>query len=115
MEDMKIVQSDSNMGQIIQLQQSTPEQPQITENIKLSEISESHGEPQENEEILFVLKQEDSNENGDVITLGPNNCVNSDGRIIWVTNEQTGEEGDASGQQTIYSIKQINYAQVCCF
>lgn len=65
----------------------------------------------DNEEILFVLKEENTNENNGVITI--ENCVNQDGQLIWLPNEgNSGEQAQPGTQQTLFTIKQLNYSQV---
>jgi DNA-directed RNA polymerase subunit M/transcription elongation factor TFIIS len=104
LEDMKIVLSDNNFSGTTQGQQQSQSEQQ--NGIKVKSSDESQGQDN-NKEILYVLKQEESESSN--IVLEANSCVNSD-QFIWVANEQSGEQIQVDGQ-TIYTIKQINYAQ----
>lgn len=63
------------------------------------------------EEIVYVLKDENASAQPNVIQID-SNCVNQE-QFVWIANEQG---GDSSSQNptasTVYTIKELNYAQV---
>ena len=62
------------------------------------------------DEIVYVLKDENASEQPSVIQL---DNVGSQEQFVWIANEQG---GDSSSQipaaSTVYTIKELNYAQV---
>lgn len=68
-------------------------------------------EPEGQDEIVYVLKDENTSEQPSVIQLD-SNCVNQE-QFVWIANEQG---GDSSSQMqaasTVYTIKELNYSQV---
>jgi hypothetical protein len=72
---------------------------------------ESDDAPDEPEDIVYMLKDENAVEQQNVIQID-SNCVNQE-QLVWIQNEQG---GDSSSQMpagsTFYTIKELNYAQV---
>jgi hypothetical protein len=63
------------------------------------------------EEILYVLKDENNTEQQNVIQLN-SNCVDQD-QFVWIANEQANDGSAAvSSGSTLYTIKELNYSQV---
>ena len=67
----------------------------------------SEEESQSGEEILFVLKEENTNEQSNVITLD-STCMNQDGQYVWISSDQQQNVPST----TVYSIKQLNFSEV---
>lgn len=64
-----------------------------------------------NEEIVYVLKDENTSDQSNVIQLD-SNCVNQE-QFVWIANEQGGDSSSqVQSASTLYTIKELNYAQV---
>lgn len=107
-EDMKII-LDGSQPQEAQ----EPQQFVIIQSQSLAGKSkmETDDVPDGQDEIVYVLKDENTSEQSSVIQLD-SNCVNQE-QFVWIANEQG---GDSSSQMqaasTVYTIKELNYAQV---
>lgn len=74
---------------------------------KMSSDDNSDGQ----EEIVYVLKDENASEQSSVIQLD-SNCVNQE-QFVWIANEQGGDSSSqVQAASTLYTIKELNYAQV---
>lgn len=107
-------QTQQNQSEVVIIHNQPNQNSQKESKMSVDAEDEEEQEPQsqENDEILFVLKEENTNENNGVITI--ENCVNQDGQLIWLPNEGNSEgQSGGGGQQTLYTIKQLNYSQVC--
>lgn len=63
------------------------------------------------EEIVYVLKDENTAEQPNVIQLD-SNCVNQE-QFVWITNNDQATDGShVQGATTMYTIKEVNYSQV---
>lgn len=78
---------------------------------KSSKINSEDDSQDEQDEIVYVLKDENASVQPNVIQLD-SNCVSNE-QFVWIANEQG---GDSSSQvptaSTLYTIKELNYAQV---
>jgi len=103
---MKIILDNSSA------QQEAPEQQQFVIIQSQSLAGKSKMETDEstegNEEIVYVLKDENASDQQSVITLD-SNCVNQE-QFVWIANEQSDPSNNAAS--TLYTIKELNYAQV---
>lgn len=74
---------------------------------KMSSDDNSDGQ----EEIVYVLKDENASDQSSVIQLD-SNCVNQE-QFVWIANEQGGDSSSqVQAASTLYTIKELNYAQV---
>lgn len=116
---MKIVleNPESRVQQQQQHQQETSEQQQfiIVQSQSIAGKAKIVGEEgtESQEEIVYVLKDENSIEQPNVIQLSDSNCVNQE-QFVWITNnDQTNEAHQSStAATTMYSIKEVNFSQV---
>lgn len=68
-------------------------------------------DPDGQEEIVYVLKDENAVEQQNVIQLD-SNCVNQD-QFVWIANDQaTDGTTQVQAANTVYTIKELNYSQV---
>lgn len=61
------------------------------------------------DEIVYVLKDENAQEQPNVITI---DSVNQERQFVWVANEQSNSSAQVQAATTLYTIKELNYAQV---
>lgn len=64
---------------------------------------------EENEDIVYVLKDENASEQPSVIQIDANQE-----QFVWIANEQ-GDSSSVQPASTLYTIKELNYAQVWRF
>lgn len=62
------------------------------------------------DEIVYVLKDEATVEQPNVIQLD-SNCVNQE-QFVWITNNDQSTDGNVQNATTMYTIKEVNYSQV---
>jgi hypothetical protein len=62
------------------------------------------------DEIVYVLKDEATVEQPNVIQLD-SNCVNQE-QFVWITNNDQSADGNVQNATTMYTIKEVNYSQV---
>lgn len=104
---MKIILDNSQ-------QQETQDQQQfvIIQSQSLAGKSKMNSEDTQDgqDEIVYVLKEENASEQSGVIQID-SNCVNQD-QFVWIANEQSDNSSQVASASTLYTIKELNYAQV---
>lgn len=105
---MKIILDNSQQQEAQEQQQFVIIQSQsLAGKSKLNSDDTSDGQ----EEIVYVLKDENTSEQPSVIQLD-SNCVNQE-QFVWIANEQGGDSSSqVQSASTLYTIKELNYAQV---
>jgi hypothetical protein len=104
---MKIIldssqQQESNEQQFVIIQSQT-----LAGKSKLD--SDDAADPQE--EIVYVLKDENAVEQPSVIQLD-SSCVNQE-QFVWIANDQANDgTTQVQAANTLYTIKELNYSQV---
>jgi hypothetical protein len=106
-EDMKIILDQSSQQQDGQGQQFVIINAESLAN-KSKMDSDDTNEGQE--EIVYVLKEDNSGEQSNVIQLD-SNCVNQE-QFLWIANDQATDGTQVTSGNTVYTIKELNYAQV---
>lgn len=106
---MKIILDQSQQQEQQEQQQFIIVQSQsLAGKTKLGSNDASDGQ----EEIVYVLKDENASEQQSVIQLDSNNCVNQE-QYVWIANDQaTDGTSHVQGATTMYTIKEVNYSQV---
>lgn len=105
---MKIILDNSQ-------QQETQEQQQfvIIQSQSLAGKSKLNDEDMQDDEddIVYVLKDENTSEQSNVIQLD-SNCTNQE-QFVWIASDQSGDTStQVQSASTLYTIKELNYAQV---
>lgn len=113
---MKIILDQSSQQQEQQEQQQQQQQFIIVQSQSLAGKTTKLGAddaPDGQEEIVYVLKDENATEQQNVIQLD-SNCVNQD-QFVWIANDQATDGSHVQGATTMYTIKEVNYSQVRIF
>lgn len=106
---MKIILDNSQQQEAQEQQQFVIIQSQSLAG--KSKIASSEDSQDGQEEIVYMLKDESVTEQPAVIQLD-SNCVNQE-QFVWIANEQGGDgSSQAPAASTLYTIKELNYAQV---
>lgn len=101
---MKIILDNSQQQEATDQQQFVIIQSQsLAGKSKNSMDENSEG----NEDIVYVLKDENASEQPSVIQI---DGVNQE-QFVWISNEQ-GDSSSVTPASTLYTIKELNYAQV---
>lgn len=105
---MKIILDNSQQQEAQEQQQFVIIQSQsLAGKSKMSSEDSQDGQ----EEIVYMLKDENAGDQPSVITLD-SNCVNQE-QFVWIANEQGGDgSSQTPAASTLYTIKELNYAQV---
>lgn len=106
---MKIILDNSQQQEAQEQQQFVIIQSQSLAG--KSKLSSNEDTSDGQEEIVYVLKDESASDQPSVIQLD-SNCVNQE-QFVWIANEQGGDNSSqAQTASTLYTIKELNYAQV---
>lgn len=106
---MKIILDQSSQQQDTNEQQFVIIQSQSLAGKSSKTDSDDAMEGQE--EIVYVLKDENAAEQPNVIQLD-SNCVNQE-QFLWIANDQaTDGTPQIQSASTVYTIKELNYSQV---
>lgn len=104
---MKIILDNSQQQEAQEQQQFVIIQSQsLAGKTKINSEDTQDGQ----DDIVYVLKDENTSDQPNVIQID-SNCVNQE-QFVWIANEQGDNSSQVPSASTLYTIKELNYAQV---
>lgn len=108
---MKIILDQSSQQQDTQEQQFVIIQSQ---SLAGKSKMESDDTVEGQEEIVYVLKEDNNGEQSTNVIQLDSNCVNQE-QYLWIANDQATDGQQVQSGNTVYTIKELNYSQVRIF